>query len=393
MTPRFSEQVLRGAYRLFLAFVVLTDVSAWQSLIPRNHQGRHLQASAPPAKPLIPPSLISVGLPVDVQRRAFLDWAGASFLAFTSAVATTATLTNTEVANAVAPISSQQAEAGIGLPRWQRPSVPAKNVQRQQMDHDFAILLTRASHLETVQLDIGPANQLERDMYLIRTAEQDPYRQSLPDNVNIILGDLTDPYYFDYFSFVQYETLNRAIQQPESEYEEEETIIPPEDAPSSTVRQVVKHHVSRTVADDQLVATHDQRVGKDVLDYLLDHNKGSPLAIPIVTDRQPTMEEFQKALTQLTNLFVISGFAWQGHVSEHRQQQQHGTALTTFALTLNNPATLWSAQTLAKQKAPLRNDYLLKTAVQLATMMGLQVVKKSVQMQRTNEVSYLTVVG
>jgi hypothetical protein len=293
-------------------------------------------------------------------------------------------------------LSSQEAEKGLGLPRWQRPKPPSANMDRPKINSDFAILLTRTSHLETGQLDIGPVEQLERDMYLVRTAELQPYRQSLPASVNMPQGDLTNPYYFDHFSYVQYEIINRAIQDPETDYEDREPVFPPgkEDAaPTFVTRQV---HRSPT-SIQQLAKLHDDRVGKDILDYLVDHNKGTALAIPMASTGNSSSEDLERALQQLVKLFLVSGFASDGTVvrqggSSGSGDDEDHNKKSTFVLTLVNPATIWSEQVFAKEKALLRNDYLLKTARQLAITMGFTVVSSDLKIEGgAKEHSFLTV--
>lgn len=293
-------------------------------------------------------------------------------------------------AKAVPLLSSQEAEKGLGLPRWQRPKPPGGNVDRPKVDSDFAILLTRASHLETGQLDIGDIEQLERDMYLVRTAELQPYRQSLPPSVYMAQGDLTNPYYFDHYSYVQYEVINRAIQDPETDYEERQPIFPKsgDGAPTFKSRQVHR----APVPIQHLAKLHDDRVGKDILDYLMDHTKGTALAIPMATtasNDSPSHDhqDLECALQQLVKLFLISGFASDGDVARHGD----GTK-STFVMTLVNPATIWSGQVFQKEKALLRNDYLLKTARQLALEMGFLVLSSDLKIQGgVEEQSFLSV--
>lgn len=141
------------------------------------------------------------------------------------------------------------------------------------------------------------------------------------------------------------------------------------------------------------------------MDYLRDHTDGTALAIPTFDDSdRKTPDQLRQALTQLVNLFVMSGFSWEGKVQEEGRGDSAIVAAAavesrvqpdlrphTFCLTLTNPATVWSAQCLAQQKAPLRNDYLLKTARQLARSMGFTVVSSKVKMEGDDERSYLTI--
>jgi hypothetical protein len=279
-----------------------------------------------------------------------------------------------------------------------RPKPPStKDVPRQKLSLDFAALLMRSSYVETAQLEIGPVNQLERDMYLVRTAEYEPYLSSV--NGPVQQGDITDPYYFDFMSFVQYVTINRALKDPETEYDQQEPITG-EGGLQSTKFDTV--HVKRTLPDDVLVATHEQRVGTAILNFLTDRFGGTPAAVPTTAAafdgdpqrrRPENVQVLQQALTKLVNLFLISGFAWEGKAEliVKGNGSSRGKGTTTFLLTLENPATLWSAQCLARQRAPLRNDFLLKTAKELVKSMGYEVASSSVKVEGNKELSYLTV--
>ena len=284
--------------------------------------------------------------------------------------------------SAVVPITPKEIDAGVGLARWKRPKPPARKISRQDLAQDFAIMLIRSSYIETVQLEIGPMNQLERDMYLVRTAEYEPYR-NLVEAVK--QGDLTDPYYFDYMSLVQYLTINRALKNPQTEYDQQEPIMEDNGLQSSRFNAV---HIKRSLPDDMLVSTHDERVGTAILGYLNDIFGNTSIAIPkFNSEDKPSHAQVLQALKQLINLFLVNGFAWEGKAELVKSNNKSGT----FLLTLSNPATLWSAQCLEKANFPLRNDFLLKTAKQLVTSMGYTVTSSAVKIDGNKELSYLII--
>lgn len=305
-----------------------------------------------------------------------------AFFASTFSAASLSLAILPQVTHAVAPIT--EAEASGGMSRIMRPKPPSKDVLRQKLSSDFAILLTRASYVETAQLDIIPINQLERDMYLIRTSEYQPYVKSIE---SVKQGDLTDPYYFDYMNFVQFSTINRAIADPDNDYEEMQPIMKEGGEPGEQTPEFKSVHVTRTLPDDELVSTYDKRVGAAILSYLDDTFGRTPSGIPKFENR-PGNGKVLQALTQLVNLFLICGFAWEGK-AELVQEQKGGAA--RFLLTLQNPATLWTSKCLAKQNAPVRNDFLLKTAKQLVESMGYTVASSSVKIDGNKELSYLTI--
>ena len=317
----------------------------------------------------------------DNNRRNFL----ANTATAVATITTTVLLQPQQSAWAVAPITTKEIDGGVGVPRWTRPKPPSPTkVPRQPLGLDLAVMLTRGSYIETAQLDVGPVQQLERDMYLVRTSEYEPYRDSLAEvGATLKQGDLTDPYYFDYMSLVQYLTINRALSHPEAEYDDQEFIM---DDNGVATADFNTRHVSRSVPNDKLVTTHDERVGTAILSYLTDVFGSTEIAIPAYDSFPDTTQVF-RALKQLVNLFLVSGFAWEGTAVVQQGKNNNGS----FLLTLKHPATLWSAQCLAKAKAPLRNDFLLKTAKQLVKSMGYRVVSSSVKVDGTSEQSYLTI--
>ena len=253
---------------------------------------------------------------------------------------------------------------------------PGEKIQRQKLALNFAVLLTRSSYAETDQLDIVPVNQLERDMYQIRTTEYQPYVQRAG---SVSQGDLTNPKHFDYMSCVQYLTINRAMKDPETDFEE---LQPKKSDPNSGAwnPELEKASVHRTVPTELLVPTHDERVGKTILDYMYDTYRGTPIALPSVPiQSRQSIEEIQQSLSQLVKLFLINGFAWEGKAQIANKGAKEGQ--TTFLLSLNAPATLWSGSCLEKQKAAVRNDFLLKTAKQFVQSMGYSVVSSSVKIK------------
>jgi hypothetical protein len=238
-----------------------------------------------------------------------------------------------------------------------------------------------------------------------RTSEYQSYVQRAG---SVVQGDLTDPkYYFDYISCVQYLVINRAMNDPETDFEE---LQPKEGDPTSgaynSELQTVRVH--RTVPNELLVATHDERVGTSIFDYIQDTYRGTEIELPDFAAAgesagrgPPNIDEVHQSLAQLVKLFRINGFALGGSVQQIAAKNKKApsastvgtksSSTTTFLLTLQAPATLWSASWLDKQKAPVRNDFLLKTAKQLVQSMGYSVVSSSVKIKGDEELSYLTI--
>lgn len=310
------------------------------------------------------------------SRRAFF------FESVSSAAAALTAVTWPGTARAVPPLS----KADEGRIHKQMAAVqPPTTLPRQQLALDFAVSLTRSSYVETDQLDIIPVNQLERDMYQVRTTEYEPYAQRTGF---FIQGDLTNPKYFDYMSAVQYLIINRAIQDPDTDFDELQPVQGDPDSESYDPKWETVH-VHRSVPVQDLVSTHDARVGASILDYVRDTYDGTPIALPkFSTSPRPSLDEVEQSLAQLVKLFLINGFGWEGEV-EKRSNKSATTG--TFVLTLDAPATLWSATCLQRAKLPLRNDFLLKTAKQLVQSMGYAVESSRVKLQGNQEISTLTI--
>jgi hypothetical protein len=312
--------------------------------------------------------------------------------------------------HAVAPITQYETETGLAkVARLLRPDPP--KILRQRLARDFAVLLMRSSYAVTDVLDIVPMNQFQRDFFLIRSSEYEPYVASLGPGY-VKQGDLSDPSYFDFISFAQYLTISRALSDPETVFEELQPVLSSSDGdesdPSSTTPQQFQTVViRRTIPNDRLVDEFDKRLGTAILQYLDDVYGDTPSALSLevpAKGRRPSIDTLQSTLAQLVNLFLVNGFAWEGSVTvtartpgpqratvSDADSDASSTEGATFLLTLVSPASLWGHQSLQRQRSLVRNDYLLKTAKQLVQRLGYQVVSSSIQIEGNKEQSYLTV--
>jgi hypothetical protein len=272
--------------------------------------------------------------------------------------------------NAVAPISSQPSsydDLPLRIQRFFRPK-PSTIALRPKLSLEFAVQLMRSSYAVTDELDIIPMNQFQRDFFLLRSAEYEPYVKSL-GFVNP--GDLTDPNYFDFISFAQYLTINRAISSPETIFEELQPVEVPEGQPQQ-FRNVL---VRRTIPDELLIPTFDNRVGTSILNYLETKYADTDVAIP-----KGSNNNLEQSLEQLLKLFVLNGFAWDAKVERNDKQ---------WMLEIQSPATLWGSTCLSG--SPLQNDFVLKTAKQLVQTLGYTVASSSRKIVGTQERNYLTI--
>jgi hypothetical protein len=113
---------------------------------------------------------------------------------------------------------------------------------------------------------------------LIRRSEYEPYVKSLGPGL-VQQGDLTDPYYFDFISFAQYETINREISQnPPFVFEEQQPVDQGDDKPQKFVSVLIKRNPSLT--NDMLGPEHSRLVGSAILDRLEEIFGGTGSALP-----------------------------------------------------------------------------------------------------------------
>lgn len=121
-------------------------------------------------------------------------------------------------------------------------------------------------------------NQFQRDFFLIRAAEYEPYVNALGPGL-VTQGDLTDPYYLDFISFVQYLTINRVIaNNPPMIFTEQQAINRGDDQPNNFINTVVRR--DPTITNDKLILEHDRRVGLAILQRLDETFQDTSLALP-----------------------------------------------------------------------------------------------------------------
>jgi len=285
-------------------------------------------------------------------------------------VATTASIASflPDGADAAAPITRGEAEnVGAKTVRFLRSKPP--RVLRPKLDKDFAVMLMRTSYRVLDELDCVPMDQFQRDFFILRQAEYEPYTNALGPGI-VKQGDLSDPYYFDFISFAQYLAINREIaQDPPYVFEEKQPVeedSPESDQPQRFVSKVVRR--DPTITNDMLAPEHSRRVGAAILNRFDEVLGGTPAALPsFPPGSKPSADQVLASLSQLVKLFLINGFAWDGSaaiVSGPSSSSSAGTASgTEFCLKLVSPATIWGSKGLSLQRSPLLNDFLCVCAM------------------------------
>ncbi len=329
-------------------------------------------------------------------------------------VATTVTtplILSPQPSHAATPLTTQEADNFQSkLQRKLRKSPP--KLLRQNLNLDFAVLLMRSSYNAVDELDFVPMDQFQKDFFLIRQAEHLPYVNELGPGL-VSQGDLQDPYYFDFISFAQYATIFRDISiDPAVVFVEQQPVLINDvgtgggEDRQEFVSKVIRRDTS--ILDNSVLAIkHSEIVGNTILNNLIEKFAGTASAIPLSMDilensnnnisksissgsSRPNTKELLGAIQQLVNLFVISGFAFDGKVAVTKDFGSSGGA--QFEITLTAPATLWSGQALAAKKANPVNDFVLKTAKALVSRAGYKVSSSTLVYTNSQEISTLFII-
>jgi hypothetical protein len=159
----------------------------------------------------------------------------------------------------------------------------------------------------------------------------------------------------------------------------------------------------------ELPKQHSQLVGKSILDALNEKFGTTASAIPkLESDGKSSPTVLLAAIKQLVNLFVISGFAWDGNASismlpggvggrtkqddDDDDKRVSSVVGTQFVITFTSPATLWSGQSLKAQNAILKNDFAYKTICELLSRAGYATKNASVKYDNYQEITTFTVI-
>ena len=288
---------------------------------------------------------------------------------------------------AATPMTPEMAETfQTRLERKTRKKPP--KILRPNLSLDFAVLLMRSSYNAMDDMDVVAMDQFQKDFFFIRQAEYLPYVESLGPGL-VRQGELVDPYYFDFISFAQYATISRDLIDAPIVFEEQQGITVVEDEPQVFVAKVIKRDPSLQGDVSFLRKKHEELVGVKILDKLNETFEGTKSEIPKI-QRGSSATDVLASLKQLTNLFLLNGFAWDGKV-ELVKDSGEGVG-SKFEITLTAPATLWSGQALQLRKAKPLNDFMIKTARIFLARSGYQLASNSVKYTSTQEISTFTII-
>mmetsp|Transcript_4513 Transcript_4513/g.5221 ORF Transcript_4513/g.5221 Transcript_4513/m.5221 type:complete len:372 (-) Transcript_4513:36-1151(-) len=301
-------------------------------------------------------------------------------------------ITTSMIANAGKPLYAFAAEPvtageadGIGARLARKLRKKAPKVLRSKLNQDFAVLLMRSSYNALDKIDCVAMDQFQRDFFLIRQAEYQPYVNQLGPGI-VQQGMLTDPNYFDFISFAQYTTISREINKnPPLVFEEQQSENVGEDQPQRFVSTLIKRDPLLT--NEMLSKQHSKLVGTDIIDKLDEIFGGTPSEIPSVPIGTLDSKATLASLTQLKNLFLLNGFAFDGNVSITKV----GPVEAEYCISLKNPATLWSGTALQQSRADPLNCFILKAATELVSRSGFVVSSSSVKYEENTEITYIRI--
>ena len=135
----------------------------------------------------------------------------------------------------------------------ERKSRPAHvGIPRKRMELPFAVALMRTSYNAVDELDFTPMDEFQKSFFLYRQDEWNDYKSFHP---NVLQGDLADPLYFDFISYVQYATIAKKCKEGLYNFVEK--------VGANGTSQVVRRNINAT--NEELPFIHSNLVGMKLL--------------------------------------------------------------------------------------------------------------------------------
>lgn len=226
-----------------------------------------------------------------------------------------------------------------------RVRVQPQLLLRSKLEQDFAVILMRKSYSIADEMDFYPMDKFQKDQFLFRQNEWEKY---LEDMAGTRQGELSDPAYFDFISYVQYATLGAEFQDARQVFEE---LI---DANGTSRVSTRDPALSDNKALPEL---HSQRVGDAVLAWIKERYTDNGPMVP----GELTAAALNKNVQKILNIFQINGYM----LLSELEPKSNGVKVT-----LTSPATLWSQQMLRKRRDPA-NAFEVKTILAYLRQSGV----------------------
>jgi len=269
------------------------------------------------------------------------------------------------------PGAGKAGDAGSIFPLT-KPLPRPLNFPREQVDMDTAITLMRSSYDVTDFLDICPMDDFQAQFYKKRLEYQSEYVSAFYNketpNIRagtVSIGDLSDPQYFDFISFVQYATINDQIQKNRKVFEEQQGVFGDE---GDFVTKLVVRDPS--LGDKETVLQeHGKRVGEMILDQFISEG----LKVQTSFKSRPSIDELVPEVNRIMEFLSSKRFCAAFSVSSDDTQFSSLDPMKSpsdnsfkmrgersITVNLERPINLWSQQALGSLGYTLKNNFEVK---------------------------------
>ena len=258
-----------------------------------------------------------------------------------------ASLASADLARASAPNAYLPKSAGFSLPL---PPEPVR-FPRTKLSLRLAVLLLRSGYETVDAMDILPMDQFQVKFWKSRQAEWEPYTFQYAPLV-IEQGNLEDPLYFDFISYVQFEVVAREMPKSAGVFEER--------AGAEGTTRVVRRDPS--LADNAILpAVLAQRLGDTIyarLRYGFEDTAfpGCPEPARLGDEFEANAATIEKGVAALTKCMVDKGYGLRSDVAVVDMKQEKRRV--RMRIVVEGVANLWGAQALAARGVSPPNEYL-----------------------------------
>merc|ERR1712146_476305 len=178
-----------------------------------------------------------------------------------------------------------------------------------------------------------------------------------------MIGDLSDPQYFDFISFVQYAVINDQINLNRKVFEEAQGVFG--DEGDFENKLIVRD--PKMGDKDTIIKAHGERVGDMILEHLVEE-KGLALRIKERPDIDVLCENFKKILDILVENGFCASYTIDTAVKTSKPDPMKTLSQQPFdirgdrciSVTFERPINLWSQQALVSQNYSLKNNFEAK---------------------------------
>jgi len=235
----------------------------------------------------------------------------------------------------------------------------------RRMEQEFAVLLMRSSYNATDEMDFVPMDEFQKDQFLKRQAEWEGYkdRVALAD-LPMIQGDLPNPLYLDFMSYIQYHTIEKKMRPGTARQKFFE-----KNGAEGTVSVVQR---PPSLEDDRVLPREFlERVGDRLLRWMVDKYNTSPnkRCCMIRFAKQPSLDFIVSNLKQIGEIFVQNGYCDKVVVQKYEDLFSPKRIRFTSLL----PATLWSYQVLKGEESRITNDFDARVVMAYLRKCGVKV--------------------